>query len=121
MSNPEIRMFNIQHGRDEEINYAVLCNGRRHYVVEGSLHHGIWTYHPETAHCDGVACQGPGSEELDISRLSHNNQEVLGLEARVPTEMVLVTKHYPDYGRSWMKGFNSGAEVTPKQLETGTL
>jgi len=121
MTNPDIRMFKIQHGRDGEINYAILCNGRTHYTVEGSLQRDIWTYHPEIAHCDGVACQAQGSEVLDISRLSHNSQLILGLEARVPPEMVLVTKHYPEYGRSFVSGFSSGAEVTPKQLESGTL
>ena len=121
MSNPEIRIFSVDRGRDGDINYAILCNGLRHYVAPKGLN-SIWRYNNANTHCDGKACQGSGSEVLDISLLDSESQETLGLEAHVPTGMVLAFNGMVKVYHKWYDhAARSGALVTPKLLEIGTL
>lgn len=120
MSNPEIRMFNVEHGRNGDITYAVVCNGRFHYTYP----RGINSTYSEWIHCDGQDCQAPTSEMLDISLLTSDAQQALGLEARVPNGLVLVTdRSYAPYteSRNRRQIFAGGSRVTPKILESGRL
>ncbi len=121
MSGKEIRMFNVDRGRDGDINYAVVCDGRTHFVCRGGLHVPSRSYMGNT-HCDGRVCKGSGSEVLDISLLSSENQSRLGLWSRVPQGMVLVTQNIlPEYGRATTRCYSSGDRVVPKQLDSGVL
>jgi hypothetical protein len=121
MSDREIRMFDVDRGREGDINYAVVCNGRTHFVCREALavpHRN----EVENTHCDGESCQGPGSEPVDTSLLSIESQEHLGLTAYVPRGLVLVTKASRDlWPNRDRRTYSGGEEVPPKQLEIGTL
>ncbi|OVE78776.1 hypothetical protein BVY00_01995, partial [bacterium G20] len=116
----EIRMFDVDRGRDGDINYAVVCDGRTHFVCRRSLHvpHRMYM---ENTHCDGKACKESSSEVLDISQLSSESQSHLELWSRVPQGMVLVTQDVREYGRATARCYSSGDRVVPKQLDSGVL
>lgn len=123
MADNEIRMFQIGRGRNGDINFAVLCNGRNHFVCQEGLDYVPNVAYMHNTHCDGKACVERDSEVLDISQLSIANQGRLGLEVSVPAGLVLVAKTgmvYSYYSPS-IKVYSSGESVTPKQLNTGTL
>lgn len=123
MADNEIRMFHVDRGRNGDINFVVLCNGRIHFVCQEGLTHVPNVAYMHNTHCDGKACVGPGSEVLDISLLSIINQRNLGLAVSVPPGLLLVAKTgstYSYYSPS-MQVYSSGESVTPKQLDTGTL
>jgi hypothetical protein len=119
MSGQEIRMFNIERGRDGDITHAVLCNGRRHFGGPQGIN-SVWIYNDGNTNCDGGACQASGSEPVDTSLLTSASQEVLGLKAHVPPGMVLLIDGTIEiYRVRYSHAIESGALVTPRMLESG--
>ena len=121
MGDNEIRMFNVDRGRNNDINYAYLCNGRTHFACWDNLSRVSPRVYRENTHCDGVACQGSDSTVVDIKELSIQSQTNLGLATKVPSGVVLVAKGLDAVKNLQVFSYVYGDTVTPKALEEGTL